>query len=872
LVLVDGWTVVGELKLPKKEKLLVTVEDLELSGLTKAFLKAHYNGHLYVHQKEAIQAFINGENVCLTTGTASGKSLPFYIAGMETLMKNPSAKIVAIYPMKALGTEQEERWRKTVNAAGLTVNVGRIDGNISVNSRKDILRKCQIVIMTPDVIHAWLLSHLNDRTVAQFMKSISLMVLDEVHTYTGVFGSNSAFLFRRLRHLLQLCGQHPQFIAASATIANPQAHLKNLVGLDFTFIGPDRDSSPKHEVEIILLNPPNQTDFLTEMTQLFNEIASTGERFIAFVDSRKQTELLSSILNRKKKSIDEEGDSGSAFSGEHLLSANILPFRAGYEEQDRNTIQMRLTEGSLKGIISTSALELGMDIPNLDVAVLIGVPTSATSLFQRIGRIGRHGKGKVYVINNGTTFSEMIFEHPETLLERPLGESSLYLENPRMQYIHALCLARLGGEHDQFCQMIGLNHEEEVFHSEIAFPGDFLALCRKERIGEIPADLRNMKAEAGEDPNHTYPLRDVESQFKVELKQGPAQRDLGTLSFAQVLKEAYPGAVYYYTTQAYRVYHINLHTKSVVVRMERQYTTSPIWLPTLVFPNLSEDNVNEAYQYEDLLIYESNIQVRESICGYKEQRGPSSISRNYPLHDPVYYSSERFTRNYFTSGVILTHPVLQRENIELDKMAELIYEAFLITVPFERQDIEWAVDKHRSEKPPLIVEGSKFLAIYDRTYGSLRLSGHLLKDQVISEVLEQAIQLAKIKEKNQEVTTYTTNALVELYKSTAGSAKRVSFSTSSFVATDDSLERIILPKSKGLVTYESNREFIIEDVFFSPRTSELMYRGKYLDQKPDEGNLTISIPVTKVLEIPTESQIGYYNYETGEILSEVPVR
>lgn len=864
---IEGWRTVEKIKIPAKDKKLVEIDDLALSPKTKDYLRRLYQSKLYIHQKEAVKAFLNKENVCMTTGTSSGKSLPFYIGGMEVLAKDPKAKIIAIYPMKALGREQEDRWKAAMEKAGFPVSVGRIDGNVGVNKRKSILEECQIVIMTPDVIHAWLLYNVSDRAIVRFLKSVAFIVIDEVHSYSGVFGSNSAFLFRRLRHLLQLCGQYPQFMCASATIAQPAEHLKKLTGVDFVVIGPEIDGSPKYDVEIIMLDPPKNADFMTEMAVFFGEIAKFDERFIAFVDSRKQAELLSAILNRKKKKSDEEAE--STLTAEHLLSADILPFRAGYEVQDRETIQRRLSDGTLKGVISTSALELGIDIPNLDIAVLVGVPTSLTSLYQRIGRIGRHREGKVFVINNGSTFNEMIFDHPQTLLERPMKESSLYLENPRMQYIHALCLARLGGEHDQLCQMIG-KADEEKFQSAVEFPEGFIRLCQKERIGEIPVDLREMKAEAGEDPNHTFPLRDVESQFKVELKQGPVQRDLGSLSYAQVLREAYPGAVYYYTTQAYRVYKVNQHTKVITVRQERQYTTSPQSLPILVFPNISEDNVYRSVTYGDLLVFECNIQVRESVSGFKEQRGPTTLRRTYPLTDPVTYDVHRFTRNYFTSGVILLHPVFNNENVEVDKLAEILCDSFLIKIPFDRQDVEWAIDKVRTDKPPYIKESSKFIAIFDKTYGSLRLSGHLMKDDTLGDVLEQAIKLAKIKEKEGKITGATTGALLELSRLSANGARPISLGGEEIGDLGDMLHKIILPNSKGLVTYESNREFLIERVFFSPRTSELMYGGRYLDQKTAEGNLTISIPASKILEIPGESQTGFYNLETGEILETLP--
>mgnify|MGYP000978814211 FL=1 len=187
------------------------------------------------------------------------------------------------------------------------------------------------------------------------------------------------------------------------------------------------------------------------------------------------------------------------------------------------------------------ALELGIDIPYLEVCILVGVPPSSTSLHQRIGRIGRRSKGDVIVINSGDVYDQAVFSNPKSLVERPMAESTLYLENSYIQYIHALCLARLGGEHDQ----LSPNDDESSFFSPVSWDGEFIHLCNQERSGQLPKEFQSMKLEAGDNPNYTFPLRDVQSQFKVVLKQGGMTESLGSLSYGQLMREAYPGAVYY---------------------------------------------------------------------------------------------------------------------------------------------------------------------------------------------------------------------------------------------------------------------------------------------------------------------------------------
>ncbi len=263
--------------------------------------------------------------------------------------------------------------------------------------------------------------------------------------------------------------------------------------MDFELIGPEYDTSPRFPLQVYLVDPPGSDRFLDEVVHLLENLTHiNGSRFIAFVDSRKQVELISSILNRllrekakeeaaaEEAQMDDNGEVrptrgrrwGKASAkaspdtnpdepdpeGEVtgvLQSLNVVPYRAGYEDHDRRQIQERLAEGTLNGVVSTTALELGIDIPHLDICVLIGVPSSATSLQQRIGRIGRHSPGSVIVVNGGDVHDQAVFAHPQSFFHRPLSESTLYLENEHIQYIHALCLARPGGEHDQVSAAAG---------------------------------------------------------------------------------------------------------------------------------------------------------------------------------------------------------------------------------------------------------------------------------------------------------------------------------------------------------------------------------------------------------------------------------
>lgn len=859
-----GWSCTDQINLEGRPAKYESWENLSISEDSRKVLSQITPEGLYLHQYRALNHVLEKQNVCMTTSTASGKSLVFYISAIEVLKKDPNAKILAMYPLKALGREQEDRWKNTLAQAELEARVGRIDGSVYATLRPQIIKESNILIMTPDVVHAWLLSNLSNSKVLSFFNSLSMVIIDEVHTYNGVFGSNAAFLMRRLQSAAKLLGRRLQFICASATMAKSEEHLEKLVGEPFAHVGSDFDTSPKHPVDILLLNPPGNSDILSEIANVLHNLVTLDSfRFICFVDSRKQTEHIASILARHAYQDDSNQDVKERF--DHLQDLDVLPYRAGYEEIDRMTIQRRLNDGSLKGVVSTSALELGIDIPDLNAAVLVGVPRSSTSLHQRIGRIGRHGPGTVFIVNTGDVFDETVFLKPKEFMNRPLAECALYLENQRIQYIHALCLGRHNGELEQICQHVNVKADEDTLTDLLEWPEGFCELVQREMIGEIPVDLQSMKEEAGEDPNHYYPLRDIGVQYKVELHHNGMVESLGRLSQSQVMREAYPGAVYYYTTKPYRVYQIFHNTKVIRVRNENHYSTKPIVLPTLVYPNLTEGNVFQSYRLGECCAIESNLQIREAVIGFEERRGPNKFHQNYPIdyrETGIRFDMPRFARNFFTTGIILFHPCLMNTGVEVEKIASIIFEAFLMHIPFERRDLNYSCDKFRTTRG-MAEKDQRFIAVYDQTYGSLRLSSRLLEAGTLKKILEITLEMIKT-EAAPELSDVSLDALNSFYE--CSKMDQTPFNChveDSCEADEDSnLVKVILPGSKGLDIRKDNEEFFVEEIFYTPRG--LRYRGNHLSDT--RGGAVISIPCDSLVEIPGESLMGYYNLDAGEVI------
>jgi DEAD/DEAH box helicase domain-containing protein len=331
------------------------------------------------------------------------------------------------------------------------------------------------------------------------------------------------------------------------------------------------------------------------------------------------------------------------------------------------------------------------------------------------------------------------------------------------------------------------------------------------------------------------------------------------------MREAYPGALYYYTGQPFRIYRVFEQTKKILARPEAHYTTKPIALPTLVFPNLSAGNVERAVRLGSLTAVDCNVQIREVIVGFKERRGPNEFNAPYPLstlEGGIRFDLPRFTRNYFTTGVILNHPALSGPGVHPDVCAEFVFEAFLSLLPFERQDVGAAADKHRSDHA-FGSRGQSFVALHDQTYGSLRLSSRLLDDDFLPRVLLRARELVDASDLR-ESEPLTASALDALSLEAHNEVQAIGLDGAATSARGGgSLIPVILPGSRGLDIRHNNKEYLVKKVFFSPTLQSVAYRGRHETSSEDVVDI---VAVEWLVPIPGESRLGVYDSETGDLL------
>ncbi|AEJ42392.1 DEAD/DEAH box helicase [Alicyclobacillus acidocaldarius] len=865
-----GFARLYEWTLPPREAGYEPVSALgeDVAPEVRRYLENTYHQGLYRHQVKAIRAACQGENVCLATGTASGKSALFFAAGIDVMAKRYKARVLAMYPTRALGREQADRWREAIQAAGADWKVSLMDGGVPVAERESLLRKSDVIVMTPDVVHTWLLPTLSSAAVRTFLTHLRLVVVDEVHTYSGVMGTNSAFLFRRLAHVADVLGGAFRIVCASATIAKPEEHVAKLFGRRFFVVGTEDDTSLRHLTQVDFVALPAGGDLLQAVALLLRHIAGQGRRAIAFLDSRQRVEIIGSILQRQDE---DEPDDGEALGRNlrELEQVGILPYRSGYEEADRQAIQRGLTSGALRGVVSTSALELGMDIPNLDVAVLVGVPQSQTSLLQRIGRVGRRGPGHVVILHAQTALDDAVLANPSFLWERPLTEAVLYLDHRRAQYIHAMCLAGIGGEHDLALNRRPGDPDAFQLSEAVEWPDGFAELCLAERSGQIPPEFETMRIEAGDSPHRTYLLRDMERRFTVELQAANELDKLGDLSMSQVMREAYPGAIYRYMGRCYRVMRVYHPSGKIVVRPEKRYHTKPSAIPARISPQIDRPGTT-VYQAGTGFIVASDLLVHEMVTGFVEYRGRTPHRFDYPIHnDPdlrgVQFDMPLFQRRYVTHGVSFFHPDL-RDHDALNALMSLLLEAYAFVVPFDTQDVAVGIARVSGVRNPSLPQDARLLTLYDRVYGSLHLAARILEPGVLPRVAEQMEAFLHARFWNEidpdlrPIAKAWVSSLREPLVSVGSEAEAAAASEG------ESRVRVILPGSVGYVELEGRR-FLVDAVFFKP--SGLHYRGRYPDDTSHQ-SCEIQLPVHLVAEMPGESRWGFYDIERGEVVEVSP--
>jgi len=519
------------------------IDDLHpklLDGLARTGVE-----RLYSHQAEALAAAWEGPTI-VTTGTASGKSMCFNLPTLEVLCRDPRARAIYLYPTKALAQDQA-RALSSFALSGV-VRPAIYDGDTPREERAQIRRGANVILTNPDMLHVGILP--NHAAWADLFANLAVVVIDEAHVYRGVFGSHVANVIRRLRRIAAAYGTEPRVMLASATIANPVELAERLTGLeDFTLI--DRDGSPKPERRIAIWNPPltdeasgARRSALGEAAEMLAGLVREGARAICFMKSRKGVEVLSRLVHDDLATSDPE------------LAERVAPYRAGYTAQQRRELEQRLMGGELRAIVTTDALELGIDVGELDAAIVVTFPGTVASLRQMWGRAGRRGRGLAVYVAGEDALDQFFCRHPDEFLDRPVEAAILDHESPLIYRQHLLCAA----------------HEGPLSRSDADFLGPRweAAAEQLESAGELRRRAGKVTGETFV-PRHPdrYPAGDVslrsasaESFAIVDVSSGEL---LGTTEAARAHSTVHEGAVYMHLGRSYEVRELDLDRRRAMV-------------------------------------------------------------------------------------------------------------------------------------------------------------------------------------------------------------------------------------------------------------------------------------------------------------------
>src|SRR6266516_2849487 len=487
---------------------------------------------LYAHQRETWDSAARAEDVMVTTGTASGKSLAFNLPVLDALARQPTDRALYLYPAKALAQDQARALRE-LDAPNVRAAI--YDGDTPAERRWQIRKWANVILTNPDMLHVGVLPH-HDRW-ADVLHNLRYIVVDEAHVYRGVFGSHVGNVLRRLLRLAGVYGASPQLLFASATIANPGELAAALGGIEATVV--DDDAAPRAERTVALWNPELldaelglRASPLGEASRLMAALVSRGLRTICFAKSRKAAELIHKFTVQR---VDTE------------TGARLSPYRAGYTPAQRREIERRLVEGELLGVSATDALELGIDIGLLDCAISVGFPGTVASLRQQWGRAGRRGHGLAVLIASEDALDQYFMREPEMLLGRKVEAAILDHANPRILDGHVRAAA----------------FEAPVDDAARRTLGDE-ALERAPLLPELQRTSAGFVWSGRDYPAAQFGLRSTtpDTFAVLEAQSGTV---LGLVEHERAYSTVHEGAIYLHLGESYLVRELDLQARTAVV-------------------------------------------------------------------------------------------------------------------------------------------------------------------------------------------------------------------------------------------------------------------------------------------------------------------
>lgn len=469
---------------------------------------------LWTHQAQAFEALQRGSHMAVTTPTASGKTLCFNLPVLQSILEKPKSRALYLYPMKALAQDQLktlQEWMgrfKTGNLPGFSAEI--YDGDTPTGVRTKIRKNPPNILLTnPDMLHLGILAF-HDGWV-EFFRNLEYVVVDEAHSYRGIFGSHVAHVLRRLRRIAAHYGANPRFITCSATLGNPDEFLTRLTGLPFEIIS--ETGAPTNPKTFVLWNPDTASPY-TEAVTLLIETLKAGMKTIVFTKARKITELISLWVTQARPE----------------WASQIKSYRAGYLPEERREIEAKLFKDELKAVISTSALEVGIDVGGLDACILVGYPGTMISTWQRSGRVGRgETPSVVFLIGMADAMDQYWMKHPQKFFTMKPESLMVGFENENIAKAHLRCAA----------SEFALTSEDKAIYGDLL--EKLLPAMVKE--GEVLESASGGKwLVTDKHPQRGINIRDMGEGYQIITQE--TGELIGTIDGHRAFRDCHPGAVY----------------------------------------------------------------------------------------------------------------------------------------------------------------------------------------------------------------------------------------------------------------------------------------------------------------------------------------
>ncbi len=508
---------------------------------------------LYTHQSDAFDAITAGSNVVIVTPTASGKTLCYNLPVLQHLLENPGGRALYLFPTKALAEDQLHEFNSLVEEMGSEIRAFTYDGDTPQDARRAIRERANVVLTNPDMLHSGILPH--HTRWAKLFENLRYIVLDELHTYRGVFGSHVANVLRRLRRICAFYGSSPQFVCCSATIANPGPLAQALTEQPVQVI--DRNGAPSGEKYVVFYNPPVvnrqlgiRRSYIHEARNVARGFIERGLQTLVFANNRLATEVLVTYL----KDACERGP---------VPATSVRGYRGGYLPRERREIERGLREGEIRAVVATSALELGIDIGSLDVVVMAGYPGTIASTWQRAGRAGRrHSLSAAVLVASSAPLDQYIVEHPDYFFDRSPEHAHINPDNLEILVNHLKCAA----------------FELPIRDGEKFGPHPTADLCKfLEEVGVVhhAGDAWHWTSESY--PADAISLRKVTSDNFVVIDTTGEHQVIAEVDFPSALTTLHEKAIYLHEGRQYHVERFDYEErKAYVKRVDCDYFTDAI--------------------------------------------------------------------------------------------------------------------------------------------------------------------------------------------------------------------------------------------------------------------------------------------------------